>query len=141
MYCNILVLYYEEFKMSEKIADFRNAHKGTSYAKNAQGKLVAQSNWESVSEIDLYGAVYGTLTVEADINDPDANSGECSWAGEGFSPDGTRTVGFQSGTWEKIGNHKWALKMAGKDSKSGAVYTESEIELETLIWSGTVYTG
>ena len=127
--------------MKEKIADFSNAHKGTSYAKNAQGKLVAQSNWESVSEIDLYGAVYGTLTVEADINDPDANSGACSRAGEGFSPDGTRTVGFQSGTWEKVGNHKWALKMAGKDSKSGAVYTESEIELETLIWSGTVYTG
>ena len=37
----------------------------------------------------------------------------------GFSPDGTRTVGFQSGTWEKIGNHKWSLKMTGKDSKSG----------------------
>ena len=31
--------------MSEKIADFRNAHKATSYAKNAEGKLVAQSNW------------------------------------------------------------------------------------------------
>jgi hypothetical protein len=30
--------------------------------------------------------------------------------------------------------------MTGKDSKSGGVYTESEIELETLIWSGTVYT-
>ena len=109
--------------MREKIADFKNAHKGTSYARNAQGKLVAQSNWESISEIELYGAVYGTLTVEADINEPDANSGECSWAGEGFSPDGTRTVGFQSGTWEKIGNHKWSLKMTGKDSKSGGVYT------------------
>jgi hypothetical protein len=126
--------------MREKLADFRHAHKGTSYTQSEKSNLVTKSNWESVSEMDIYGAVYGTLTVEVDFNDPDADSGECTWAGEAFAPDGTRTVGFQSGTWEKIGNHKWLLKMTGKDSKSGAVFSESEIELETLIWSGTVYT-
>ena len=126
--------------MREKLADFRHAHKGTSYTQSEKSNLVTKSNWESVSEMDIYGAVYGTLTVEVDFNDPDADSGECTWAGEAFAPDGTRTVGFQSGTWEKIGNHKLLLKMTGKDSKSGAGFTESEIELETLIWSGTVYT-
>ena len=87
----------------------------------------------------VYGAVFGTLTVVHNYSDPDADSGECSWAGEGFSPDGTKTIGFQSGTWEKTGNHKWSLKMTGQDSWEGPIYTESHISLETLTWSGTVY--
>ena len=47
-----------------------------------------------------------------------------AWAGEGFAPDGTKTIGFQSGTWEKTGNHEWKLKMTGKDSREGAIYKE-----------------
>ena len=30
----------------------------------------------------MYGAVFGTLRVIQDINNPDADSGECSWSGE-----------------------------------------------------------
>ena len=89
--------------------------------------------------MDVYGAVYGTLTVIHDYDNPDADSGTCSWAGEGFAPDGTKTIGFQSGTWEKAGNHQWSLKMTGKDSREGDVSTESHIALETLTWSGSVY--
>ena len=125
--------------MSEKIADFELKHRGTSYSQNDDGNLVATVNWETEGDMDVYGAVYGTLTVIHDYNNPDADSGTCSWACEGFAPDGTKTIGFQSGTWEKAGNHQWSLKMTGKDSREGDVSTESHIALETLTWSGSVY--
>ena len=125
--------------MSEKIADFELKHRGTSYSQNDDGNLVATVYWETEGDMDVYGAVYGTLTVIHDYDTPDADSGTCSWAGEGFAPDGTKTIGFQSGTWEKTGSHQWSLKMTGKDSREGDVSTESHIALETLTWSGSVY--
>ena len=125
--------------MSEKIADFELKHRGTSYSQNDDGNLVATVNWETEGDMDVYGAVYGTVTVIHDYDNPDADSGPCSWAGEGFAPDGTKTIGFQSGTWEKAGNHQWSLKMTGKDSREGDVSTESHIALETLTWAGSVY--
>ena len=125
--------------MGDKIADFELKHRGSSFSQDAAGNLVSTSNWETEGEMDIYGAVFGTLSVVHAYENPDADSGTCSWAGEGFSPDGTKTIGFQSGTWEKEGNHKWSLKMAGKDSREGDIYTESHIALETLTWSGTVY--
>ena len=125
--------------MGDKIADFELKHKGTSYSQSAEGKLVATVNWETEGDMEVYGAVFGTLTVTHDFDNPDADSGACSWAGEGFALDGTKTIGFQSGTWEKTGNHVWTLKMTGRDSREGAVSTESHISLETLTWSGAVY--
>lgn len=125
--------------MSEKIADFEVKHKGSSYEDRGDGKLISTSNWETEAEIEVYGAVFGTLRVIQDINNPDADCGECSWSGEAFMPDGTKSVGFQSSTWEKAGNHVWKLSMIGRDSKEGAVRTESAVALESLTWSGTVY--
>ena len=125
--------------MGEKIADFELKHKCTSYSQNNDGNLVAAVDWETDGDMEVYGAVYGTLTVVHSFSDPDASSGECSWAGEGFSPDETKTIGFQSGTWEKAGNHEWSVKMTGKDSREGHMYTEGHISLRTLTWSGTVY--
>ena len=125
--------------MSEKIADFTLKHAGTSYSQNSDGNLVATINWETDDDMEIYGAVYGTLTVIHNYGDPDADSGEVSWAGEGYSPDETKTIGFQSGTWAKAGINTWSLKMTGKDSREGGVSTESQISLETLTWSGTVY--
>lgn len=125
--------------MGEKIADFELKHRGNSFSEGEDGKLIEVSNWETEADMEVYGTVYGSLTVVHDFNDPDADSGEVRWAGEAFSPDGTKTIGFQSGTWEKAGNHEWKLSMKGRDSKEGEVYTESQIALETLTWSGTVY--
>ena len=68
--------------MSEKIADFEVKHKGSSYEDGGDGKLISTSNWETEAEIEVYGAVFGTLRVIQDINNPDADSGECSWSGE-----------------------------------------------------------
>ena len=34
--------------------------------------------------MEVYGVVYGSLTVVHNYSDPDADTGECSWAGEGL---------------------------------------------------------
>ena len=125
--------------MSEKVADFELKHKASAYSEAENGKLINISNWETDVDMDVYGAVYGSLRVVHDINDPDADTGKCSWAGEGFLPDGTKTIGFLSGTWEKAGKHVWKLSMTGRDSAAGNTRVESTIALETLTWTGTVY--
>ena len=125
--------------MSEKVADFELKHKASAYSEAENGKLINISNWETDVDMDVYGAVYGSLRVVHDINDPDADAGECSLAGEGFLPDGTKTIGFLSGTWEKAGKHVWKLNMTGRDSAAGNTRVESTIALETLTWTGTVY--
>ena len=125
--------------MSEKVADFELKHKASAYSEAENGKLINISNWETDADMDVYGAVYGSLRVVHDINDPDADTGECSWAGEGFLPDGTKTIGFLSGIWEKAGKHVWKLSMTGRDSAAGNTRVESTIALETLTWTGTVY--
>ena len=58
--------------MSEKIADFELKHKGTSYSQNSDGNLVASVNWETEGDMEVYGVVYGTLTVIHNYADPDA---------------------------------------------------------------------
>ena len=63
--------------MGEKIADFELKHKGTSYSQNNDGNLVATVNWETEGDMEVYGAVYGTLTVVHNYSDPDANSNVC----------------------------------------------------------------
>ena len=125
--------------MSEKVADFELKHKASAYSEAENGKLINISNWETDADMDVYGAVYGSLRVVHENNDPDADTGECSWAGEGFLPDGTKTIGFLSGTWEKAGKHVWKLSMTGRDSAAGNTRVESTIALETLTWTGTVY--
>ncbi len=125
--------------MSEKVADFELKHKASSYSEGGNGKLINVSNWESEGDMAVYGTVYGSLRVVHDINDPDANTGSISWADEGFLPDGSKTIEFLSGTWEKAGNHVWKLSMTGRDSAAGETRVESTIALETLTWSGTVY--
>ncbi|HJN96900.1 MAG TPA: hypothetical protein QGF41_14505 [Gammaproteobacteria bacterium] len=125
--------------MSEKVADFELKHKASSYSEGGNGKLINVSNWESEGDMAVYGTVYGSLRVVHDINDPDANTGSISWADEGFLPDGSKTIGFLSGTWEKAGNHVWKLSMTGRDSAAGETRVESTLALESLTWSGTVY--
>ena len=125
--------------MSEKVSEFELKHKGTSYSEAEGGKLIAITTWGSADDVDVYGVVRGSLKVIHDLENPDAESGSCSWAGESFLPDGSKAIGFSSGTWEKAGNHVWKLSMTGRDSAVGATRSEGTIALETLTWSGTVY--
>ena len=81
----------------------------------------------------LYSLSPSTLTFLQNFETPDAESGEVSFAGEGFHPDGTKTIGFQEGTWKKVGKHAVELEMSGKDSREGELKTISKISLETLV--------
>ena len=92
--------------MSEKVAEFELKHKASAYSEAENGKLINISNWETDADMDVYGAVYGSLRVVHDINDPDADTGECSWAGEGFLPDGTKTIGFLSVSYTHLRAHE-----------------------------------
>ena len=84
--------------MSEKIDDFRFVHVSNVYSQNSDGQLVSQVNWKSESDMAVYGEVWSTLTFIQNYDTPDAESGEVSFAGEGFNSDGTKTIGFQKGT-------------------------------------------
>ncbi|MDP6316419.1 MAG: hypothetical protein QF840_09235 [Pseudomonadales bacterium] len=125
--------------MSDKIDDFKFVHISNVYSRNSSGQLVSQVNWKTEGEMAVYGEVWGTLTFIQNFDTPDAEGGEVSWAGEAFHPDGSKTIGFQTGTWTKAGNHVWRLEMTGEDSREGGVKTVSEISLETLTWAGSVF--
>jgi hypothetical protein len=125
--------------MSEKIDDFRFVHVSNTYSQNADGQLVSQVNMKSETDMAVYGEVWSTLTFLQNYETPDAESGAVSFAGEAFHADGTKTIGFQKGTWKKAGNHIWELEMTGKDSREGDLKTVSRISLETLIWEGSVF--
>ena len=73
------------------------------------------------------------------VDEYDASGNEASATGIAFNPDGTKTIGFQEGTWKKVGKHAVELEMSGKDSREGALKTISKISLETLVWEGSVY--
>ena len=124
--------------MGEKIADFELKFRGNTQSQDGD-KLIVQANWETEADHEIYGAAFCTTTFTHDINDPDAESGEVSMAGQGFMPDGNRIIGLQTGTWEKAGNNRWKVILRGRDSRDGEVYSESHMALETLTWSGTVY--
>ena len=125
--------------MSEKIDDFKMVHISNVYSRNSDGQLVTQVNVKTEADMAVYGEVWATLTFLQNYETPDAESGEVSFAGEAFNPDGTKTIGFQEGTWKKVGKHAVELEMSGKDSREGALKTISKISLETLVWDGSVY--
>jgi deferrochelatase/peroxidase EfeB len=142
-FISIKVVLFKTFEkeeaMSEKIDDFKMVHVSNVYSRNSEGQLVTQVNLKTESDMAVYGEVWGTITFLQNYETPDAESGEVSFAGEGFSPDGTKTIGFQDGTWKKVGKHAVELEMSGKDSREGNLKTVSKISLETLVWEGSVY--
>ena len=124
--------------MGEKISDFELKFQGSTQRQDGDN-LVVDANWATESGHEIYGAVFSTTTFTHNINDPDAESGEVSMAGQGMLPDGTRIIGLQKGTWQKDGDHKIKITLRGRDSRDGDVYSESRMALETLTWSGIVY--
>ena len=124
--------------MPEKISEFELKFQSSTQRQDGDF-IVVDANWSSESDHDIYGAIFCTTTFKHDINDPNADFGEVSMAGQGMLPDGTRVIGLQKGTWKKAGVNEFNLTLRGRDSRDGEVYSESHMALETLTWSGTVY--
>jgi hypothetical protein len=54
--------------------------------------------------------------------------------------DGTRIFGSLNGTWTQVeGKHIYRIAMEGEESTGRKTRSEGEIALETLIYSGSVY--
>ena len=124
--------------MPEKISDFELKFQSSTQRQDGDN-LIVDANWATESDHEIYGAAFCTTTFTHSINDPDAESGEVTMAGQGMLADGTRVIGLQKGTWQKAGINKFNLTLRGKDSRDGEVYSESHMALETLTWAGTVY--
>jgi len=124
--------------MTEKITDFSLRHEGSSYSRNAKNQVVSTINFSG--EVSIYGGVFGTLTFVENFYEADLKSGTCSWLGEAMLDDGTRIFGSLNGTWTQLeGKHIYRIAMEGEESTGRKTRSEGEIALETLIYSGSVY--
>ena len=134
-----LKLTYRIIIMGEKIADWVLHHVNTSYERTAERSLRAVSNWKTDGDVEHYGAAFGTMIIEQDMNDPNAKSGTCTWQGECFLPTGDRLMGAHEGTWEALGGNIWKISLKGWDSLDGNIRLEGEISLAELTFKGASY--
>ena len=128
--------------MAEKIGEFAMRHVVSSYSKDANGKLNTRSDWKGAGTSATLGQaqVFGSFTTSAPLSDGNAKSGAIEFAGESFLEDGTTVVNVADGTWEKPENeHSWHIVMEGKNSLGHARRYEGTADLETLTFSGEIY--
>ena len=124
--------------MSEQLGEFSLKHTGTTYGRNAAGELTNSVNWEGTAS--GFGAVWGTLFSATPLSDASANGGSVEWAGQAFLEDGTVLGALGKGTWEKPQNeHKWKIVMHVDLSTGEKQRAEGEIDLETLMYEGKIY--
>ena len=118
------------------MAEFSYKMTGFSYSANADRDVTTSSHWEGSAT--GYGAVFGTLSVTTPLADAGATSGSCTWVAGAALEDGTSAAAILEGTWQKLeGQHKWTLKLAGKDSNGVQLSGQGEIDLAARTFTGT----
>ena len=128
--------------MAEKIGEFAMRHVVSSYSKDANGNLNARSDWKGAGTSAALGQaqIFGSFTTSAPLSDGNAKSGAIEFVGESFLEDGTTVANVADGTWEKPENeHSWHIIMEGKNSLGHARRYEGTADLETLTFSGEIY--
>jgi hypothetical protein len=96
-----------------------------------------QGNFEGTAKGEgLAGPVLGTLTA---VGAPGAKSGTCSWAGTSYLDNGEEVNGKGEGTWEKIGTHKWRVRMVAALSDGRTIASDGEVALAPRSFTGTLY--
>ena len=123
--------------MSDPVGEFAHRHTGNSYSRNADGTIVASSNWEGTAS--GFGAVFGTLSVP--LPEGGAKSGTCTWIGQAY-PEGSPWVsGAGDGTWEQIEDkYRWRLHFPAIEISSGErLRCEGEIDLATRTFTGQMF--
>ncbi len=124
--------------MSEQIGEFSLKHNGNTYGTNSAGEMTTSANF--IGEASGFGTVWGTLFSATPLSEASANSGSLEWAGNAFLEDGTVLGGLGKGTWEKPENeHKWKIVMHVDLSNGDKQRAEGEIDLETLMYEGKIY--
>ena len=128
--------------MTEKIGEFTMEHVVSSYSRNTNGDIVATSDWKgSGSSTTLGGAqVFGTFITAAPLSESDAKSGTIEFVGESFLENGSVIGSVAEGTWAKEeGEHSWKIVVDGENSLGHSRRYEGTVDLNTLIFNGTIY--
>ena len=128
--------------MTEKIGEFTMEHVVSSYSRNTNGDIVSTSDWKgSGSSTTLGGAqVFGTFITAAPLSESDAKSGTIEFVGESFLENGSVIGSVAEGTWTKEeGEHSWKIVVDGENSLGHSRRYEGTVDLNTLIFNGTVY--
>ena len=124
--------------MSEPIGEFSLTHIGNTYGTNTAGDIMSSVNFQGYAT--GFGTVWGTLISSNHLSDSNATNGEIQWVGEAFLEDGSVLGGIGKGTWEKPENeHAWNLVLLVNLSNGGKHRSEGFIDLETLVYSGKIY--
>jgi hypothetical protein len=124
--------------MSEQIGEFSLTHIGNTYGTNTAGDIMSSVNFQGYAT--GFGTVWGTLISSNHLSDSNATNGEIQWVGEAFLEDGSVLGGIGKGTWEKPENeHAWNLVLLVNLSNGEKHRSEGFIDLETLVYSGKIY--
>ena len=123
--------------MADAIGEFTLKHIGNAYRKNDDGVVVAYANYDGTAS--GFGTVMGTLSFP--LPESGANSGTCSWTGQGFPPDSPWTTSSGEGTWEQIeGRYAWKISIPAIEISDGrAIRSEGELNLEARTFNGVMF--
>ena len=123
--------------MADAIGEFALNHIGNAYRKNDDGVVVAYANYDGTAS--GFGTVMGTLSFP--LPESGANSGTCSWTGQGFPPDSPWTTSSGEGTWEQIeGRYAWKISIPAIEISDGrAIRSEGELDLEARTFNGQMF--
>jgi len=123
--------------MSESIGEFSLNHTGNVYAKNDDGLVTTYASYDGTAT--GFGSVMGTLAFP--LPDSGANSGSCSWTGQGFPPDSPWSTSSGAGTWEQVeGRYAWKISMPSIEISDGRrLRSEGEVDLEARTFNGQMF--
>ena len=95
-----------------------------------------------VVNVELEGDSYGTILVTTTFGPAVDNAGEVGPVTEraqAFLPDGSTVNYTNAGTWKKVGDHRWDVRMINLASNGERALTVEEWDLATRSTKGTIY--
>ena len=123
--------------MADSVGAFSHQMKNYSFTKANDDTLVAVVDFEGTAE--GFGTVFSTLRVP--IPTAGAQSGSCTWMGQGFPADRASVTGVGDGTWEQVADqNRWKLSIPVMDLSDGSrIRCEGEIDLAARTFKGQMF--
>ena len=112
--------------MSKEIGDF--SLKATSFTVSDEGMC---ANFEGTAT--GFGDVVGTLIARGEQG---AEFGTCSWRSASFLENGDETQAAGEGTWQKIGKHRWQLRLTHAISDGRTVLSDGVVDMASRSFNG-----
>lgn len=118
---------------SNKNGEFSFKSTSVTYEEMAGGGVVHLNLEGSASG---FGTVLGTMSLYGDA--PGAQSGQSTWAGEGYLDNGDVVQGSGSGFYQKSGKHKWRIRSIVRVSTGAVLQSDGVISLDGRSYKGTL---